>query len=870
MNVIVSHVNADFDSLGGLVGAARLYPGAVMVLPGGQSPPVSDFLSIHREVFSPRTPAEVDPETITRVIVVDTRGRQRLGPAAAWLDLPDVEVHLYDHHPDEDADIAGAFELVRPWGSVSSILAHAVREAGELLTPAEATAMLLGIYEDTGSLSFAGTRPEDLEAAAWLLRAGGDLDVVARFTERIMSPEQRRLLAELLAGMETHTIRGVRVLVAAAPPGPYVDEAAVLVHRLLGIEEAGAAFILARMEADLYVIGRSRTDSLDVGAVLREIGGGGHARAASAKLRGEDAGRVKDRLLAALERRVTPEKTAEQIMSHPVRSISAGEEIAEAHRRMVRYGHSGLVVLEEGRLAGILSRRDVDKARHHRLEHAPVRGFMSGDVHTAAPGTPVSELERLMIAESVGRLPVVREGEVVGIVTRTDVLRALHGARYLEGAPPVAETPVSQLIRERLPARIQRLLEEVGRVAEGRGSRAYVVGGFVRDLLLDVRNLDLDLLVEPDGIALARAVAQQCGGELKVDERFGTAQVVLEDGCEVDFATARTESYAHPGALPEVEPSSVLDDLRRRDFSINAMAAALAPDCFGELLDPFGGRRDLDRRCLRLLHSLSFVEDPTRIFRAVRFEQRYRMEMDGHTEALARDAVAQDALGRISPERLLRELHYTFAGERPLGSLLRLGELGVLAWVDAGLELDEPLLRSVPGALEWWRERARDPVSSGAVWLAALLAPRGRVGARRIAEDRLRASAPELNKIESAVRAVESLEELLRPDLEAAAVTRLIAPLPPEALVLLRAAIGSKRDDEPRRELLERFVSDWRHTKLEITGEDLKALGYRPGPALGRALRKTLDARVNGQVRGREGELAYARAVLGEPVRNEA
>jgi tRNA nucleotidyltransferase (CCA-adding enzyme) len=514
----------------------------------------------------------------------------------------------------------------------------------------------------------------------------------------------------------------------------------------------------------------------------------------------------------------------------------------------------------------VVTRRDVDKARHHRLEHAPVRGFMTREVHTAAPETPLSELERLMIAEGIGRLPVVRDGEVVGIVTRTDVLTALYGARYLAGTPPPAEEPVAQLLRQRLPAPVQRLLEQVGQAA-GDGA-AYAVGGFVRDLILGVRNLDVDILAEPDAIALARAVARITGGQVKAEPRFGTAKLVLPDGFQIDFATARTETYAHPGALPEVEPSSVVDDLRRRDFPMNAMAVALRPERFGALLDPFGGRGDLDRRRIRVLHTLSFIEDPTRIFRAVRFEERFHFRMDRQTEALARHAVETGALGRISPERLRAELYRTFREPRALGVLMRLEELRLLAWLHPDLRLEPELLRGVPGALEWWKAAAPDRPDARIVWLAGLLAPLGPEGAARTAEERLRLEPPKLRRLEEALRALAAEEPFL-PGAPPAEVARRLAPLSPETLALLRARWSAAEKDTRVRGVLDRFVREWRQVKLEITGEDLKALGYRPGPALGAALRATLDAKLNGELSGREAELAYARRALDAALQRE-
>jgi tRNA nucleotidyltransferase (CCA-adding enzyme) len=746
-------------------------------------------------------------------------------------------------------------------------------------TPAEATAMLLGIYEDTGSLTYAATAPEDLEAAAWLLRMGGELAAVAEFAHRPLTGDQRELLAALLDGLEVVTVGGAAVAVAVAPPRTYVEDAAVLVHRLLDAEGVDAAFALAPMAGELYAIGRSRSDGIDVAAALRPLGGGGHPRAASATLRGpeaEDVAAVRARLLAALPAAVRAEPTARDLMTHPVRSIHPGAAVAEARELLARYGHSGLVVLEPpppgssepGRLVGVITRRDVDKARHHGLEHAPVRAFMAHDPRTAAPETPLAALEAAMLQDNIGRLPVVEDGAVVGIVTRTDLLRARYGSRYAtsSSARSSGDGPdsVAAELRERLPAALQRVLRTIGETAARRGDRAYLVGGFVRDLLVGARNLDVDVLVEPDGPALAAAVAAALappGGTpppLKHEPRFETAKLQLP-GFSIDFATARTESYDHPGALPAVEPSSVLEDLRRRDFTLNAMAVSLAPEQYGRLLDPYGGRKDIEQRRIRLLpNTLSFLEDPTRLFRGVRFEERFRFRMDERTETLARDAVTAGALGSISPERLRAELERCFAEPRPLGVFLRLQEVGALRWLHPELEPDAGLLGAVPSALEWWERNVEEPVDARLVFWAALLAPLPPAEAVQTAEARLRMPPPRLARLREALDALHDPERLPREGELPGEIHRRLRPLRAEALAALRVGAVPPRASARRRTLLDRYLREWRAVRTEISGDDLRALGYRPGPAMGAALEATLTARLNDEVRGREAELAYA------------
>jgi tRNA nucleotidyltransferase (CCA-adding enzyme) len=398
----------------------------------------------------------------------------------------------------------------------------------------------------------------------------------------------------------------------------------------------------------------------------------------------------------------------------------------------------------------------------------------------------------------------------------------------------------------------------------------FLVGGFVRDLLLDVQNLDMDLVVVGDAIRFASEVQRRLHGKLKGHHQFATATVTLPDGVKLDFSTARSETYGKPGALPEVESSSIEDDLKRRDFTINAMAIRLNLDRYGQLLDPCGGRADLEHGVVRVLHNLSFVEDPTRIFRAVRFEARYGFRMDEHTEALARHALHSGALEQISPERRRGEFSLLFREPNPIGGLRRIAELGILEWLSSGLQLHPERLERVEGAIAWTTRHANDGAERGTegsglptvglldrtvIYLAILLADLGPEHAAAVAADRLRLSEPKRELLRLCLQRLPSaVETLSREELPPHEVFRALEGQPLEVIALVRIWCRDPVIDER----LELFLSRLRFERLEITGDDLRARGARPGPAMGEALRQTLNARLDGELSGREAELSYA------------
>lgn len=409
----------------------------------------------------------------------------------------------------------------------------------------------------------------------------------------------------------------------------------------------------------------------------------------------------------------------------------------------------------------------------------------------------------------------------------------------------------------RLPAAAEHLLRQVGEAAAERDAEAYLVGGVVRDLLRGRPNLDWDIVVEPDAIALAAELGRRIGGQLRAYRRFGTATLTLPDGTALDFATARTERYDRPGALASVEYARFELDLARRDFSINAMALALDAARFGALVDPLGGRADMEAKIVRVLHDASFRDDPTRLLRAVRYERRLGFRMEPQTEALALAAVSAGALDTVTAERLRAELVRLAEEADWSGLVARLEQIGFWAWVAPGLALDRPLVAQVRAALDWWRDHDLEPLGLSLLLLMGVLGPLGAGDAARVAAERFRATPAEQRAMRDGIGLAEALPPEWDQSPSPSAVRRRLDPVPPEGLLFLRAAfIG------PDRDRLERFLLEWRGVRLAITGDDLQAEGWPPGPALGAALRATLDARVDGCIMERQQELEYARAWL--------
>ena len=852
VDVIVSHTNTDFDALGAMLAARRLYPGAAIALSGSLNRNVREFYRLHADELELLEAGRIDLGSIRRLVIVETVHPERLGEFERVARDPEVEVVVFDHHPGEAADWVRPENLVLSEdGALTTTMVGILAEREIDVSPLEATVFALGIHEDTGSLGYPGVGLRDAEALAWCLRHGARQDMVAQYLRAPLAEEERALLDALVSALETHSVEGLEVLVAPVAWPEYVDGVSNLAHKIVDLTDARALVCLVEMDGRVFCVVRTRIPELDAAAIAAALGGGGHAQAASAVHRGSLA-EARERVLAALPGAARPLRTAAEIMSRPARFVGPDDTVSAAMVLCQRHRQSGILVGGEGELAGQVTREHLDQAITHGLSHAPVKSVMSSEVVTCTEASPLPELTRLLRSSDAGRVAVLRDGVVVGVVARIDVLRAL--------GEPLAETeaPAGVDLRDRLLAvpGLERLFEAVQAVGEG-FEGVYLVGGAVRDLLMDEPSFDVDVAVEGDGIAFGRALAKALDGRVVPHEKFGTA-VVVYDGGRVDVATARTEFYDYPGALPAVEQASIRQDLYRRYFTINALAISLKGEDFGRLVDFFGGLRDLEAGVLRVLHNLSFIDDPTRLFRALRYENRYGFQMEVHTLGLARACVEMELVGELSSARLRDELEALLSEQEIAGTLHRLAELHLDRAVHPHLEAGEEAAALV-AELDGLRERFAPDTPRWRPRLAAL--------ARRLPPDelydwfeRIRLRRRDADRIADAVTVAPRLRELAAGTDEPAALRALAEPHDPDGVLMAMAGA----DDEVRTRLA-RYFDELRGVQLEISGADLADLGLAESPQVGAVLEEVLRRKLNGEVDGREAELAAARELIGTP-----
>ncbi len=965
MELVFAHNNMDFDSLSAQFALTKLYPGCKMVLGYPLTGNLRSFISLNRSYLPIVEVKYVDLSKVTRFFLVDCQHFDRLDSGVRKLmeendqsasssqsaskshsaSPPQTPIEalklcrpltIFDHHErDKDSLMSLATEdsQVEVVGSATTILVEKIRKKKIALTQFDATLLAIGIFEDTGCLTYAGTTARDAECVAFLIQHGADLSVVREYIRPKIEQEQVALLEDLLRAAQVINVQGHKFVVATAHVPKYVEELASITRQLLDLEAVDGAFTVVHMKDRVHVVGRADPRVISVKPVVQAFGGDGHPGAGSAVVKGGNVREIAERIKTILQEQTPPQPLARDLMVSPVRTIKSNVSMDEAGRMMLRYGLDGLLVAEGEDLVGVVSRRDIDQSSHHKLGHAKVSGFMSKPVICVSQDTPLSKIQELMVAEDIGRLPVLDENKkLVGLVSRRDVLNSLFGAHYArqenaaaqrgssagtgsgmeEGFSPALSGPKTgagdhsgagsdahsdafsragrpnKNLSDKL-AHVDSdtawLCRTIGQTAQELGMSAYAVGGFVRDLLLDVPNFDLDYVIEGSAQKLAQRLLELYPNRLTLaatHDRFQTATLVyrsenaavadsgsvdnisvdsssvdssssqLQVEREVDLSTARTEFYEFPAALPEVEASKLEQDLLRRDFTINALAVCVNPERFGDLTDHFNGLQDLERKIVRILHPFSFIEDPTRMVRAARFAGRLGFHLDAKTKEQARRASQMGIFDDLGGVRIKAELKMILESPQRLRALNLLAEQsGNLCYLDSRLEYGDGVRKTIRRA-----ERLLGRYSVDEPWVVYLGALLSELPPERVPGvlERLMLTNHQKEVIESGLELhrfmPSSIGEMKRSELY-----EMLHGRAREALAIA-AATGQVGTDFRRS--IKLYLEELADTKLDITGADLIASGLKPGPKIGEALKHVLAERLDGQVRGREQELQEA------------
>lgn len=876
MKIVITHPKADFDAFASAYGAMLIHKADFILIDSLPESNVNDFLKKQNIEIALKKYSEVDVnkiKSLDEIIITDCKYENRLGPIKDIIPLA-KRVIVYDHHPESGWDIKADEYYIEKLGATTTILVKGLLEKNIQIKPEEASLFLLGIYEDTGFLSFVSTTSEDLKVCATLIELGGKINLVNQYIKKELSKDQIHILDELLMNMTFYKIDGIIVSYSFASFPGYIEDVSYLAHKIMDMENLDCLFLMVRSGDRIFFVARSNNEYVDVSKVASYFGGGGHPYAASATIKDMTLQEALEKMKLIMEKTIRPVKYAKDVMTSPAKAINYDITFEKALDVFTNYNYNTMPVVKGENVVGIITRNDLFKGIRHGLVNEPVYTIMQVEFESVKPDTPFHIIEDIMIGKNQKIVPVVDNKEnrkLIGVITRMDILRLFHDnianfrtfSRMIEkriGA--YKERNISHLLKDRIPVSLYNLLLDIGRISSDIKCQSYLVGGFVRDLLLNVKNFDIDIVVEGDATVLAREFAKLKNVKASIHLKFRTA-VVIVDNIRIDFTTSRTEYYNSPGSLPNIEYSSIKSDLFRRDFTINAMAIKLNMPDFGLLLDFYGGQRDIADKKIRVLHNLSFVDDPTRGLRAIRFAIRYGFEIGPHTTRLLKHAVNLKLFDRAPGSRILYELRHILEEKNYIEGLKLMKKFDLLSVFNSKINLDEyklNLFHNLDRIYEWYSFQFTEEIDIFKCRFVVLIDELKHRDVMSLLK-RLQVASSLYNEImESFFKSKVIFNKLKKiKKIKPSLIYNYFKDLKVEYILYVGALLGSNYE-----EYIKNYFTIYRYMKLEIDGSVLIKEGFKPSKKFGEVLNKLLMLKLDGIIKTADEELTMAKKIFEE------
>lgn len=842
VKLVVSYDGAGFTALAPMLALQLVYPQAQLILPKDLDQRAQVFLQEHQDVMHFVEPLALNLAELTELYIVGNPEDHNFCDLSHYKEAAE-KIFVYDSKPP---------------GTLTGLLVQNLVREGIEFSPLEAAFLALGIYEETRCLTF-GATPEDFYALARLFERQADSSLLQKYLQNGGELDRQLMFEKLVSNYELASIAGFRVLFCRGEVWDFLDGLTLLSREVLRGLEAQLLVAIFPFRDNNYINALTLPEaSLDLVQVFSSFKATG-TPANAAFFQEGNPDTIMEEVRTLLHNTLSAGQAAGDIMNSYVKSISPETTLAEARDQLEKMASTSLLITAEGVFAGIISHQQVSKAVRFGYGNDPVKHYMEKSVPTVAPHTSLNILLGLMARGEREVIPVVDSHQhVLGIVTLKELVQAIHreqNPRSFEPTAITSEGNLRLLIEERVPKYMQGILHMLGKSADEMQLPAHAVGGFVRDLILGAPSEDVDVVVEGDAPKLARKANEILGGKLVENKDFGTASISMPR-YRLDFSTARQEFYAQPASLPEVERASLKKDLFRRDFTINTLAFQLNHARFGQLYDYYKGIKDLESKTLRVLYSLSFVEDPLRIFRAVRFAVRLGFEIEPESKTLIKNALRSKVLNKVSKDRLGKELNLVFREKRVMPVVKELANLGVLAELFPKLSLTPEnyrIIREIEELLLQMDQAEREQVNPTPLFIAALFYGKSRLDL-----------FSKLHRIRISRRDVDMVANLLH-DADTVAGMLTEEGLPPEQvydifnkmafearIFVLALAKGSLP-----REYYESFSRKMKNLNPTLTGRDLLNMGLEPGPVFKEILDKLKFEKIKGKIESVEDEIYY-------------
>ncbi|TYB95668.1 MAG: CBS domain-containing protein [Kosmotoga sp.] len=700
MKIITTHTDPDFDAFSSAVAAQRIYPDHEIIISGHLSRQLTDFLGAYFPSLSYHLLKKIELKSIESLIVVDCSEKDRIPEEI--IEKLKGKLFFYDHHGIQ-MNTKGVF---KERGSCTTLMCEELKKNKINITPTEASFFATSIFRETKNFTLMTTTHKDLEITSWLLRNNASLEIISNYIENELTYNQQEILETIISNVENFKLNGVNVgisLIKVENFPPNIVEMAENAWKQLKYDNLVLAFSKVKK---MIIIARYKREDINFKDVFKDASVSIHPYITIAHIEVDEPESYIEQVKKRIKKNAFEFVTAEDIMSAPVRTVLSKMPVHEASKIMENTGHSGLPVIKDNKVVGVITLKDVQKAMKHELKEKKVEELMNTKLVTVKKSDSVNKALLKMVENDVGRVLVLDEGILSGIITRTDIMRSSFISKSTtnkvfekKSLPPVTVN-IKELLEARIPSQILTILRFIGIVGSEINMPVFVVGGFVRDVLLNRKNYDVDIVVEGDSMTFSRAFKKYFEVKIVDHPEFLTSSIFFKNGFRIDVTTARTEYYEKPAVLPNVEVSTIRKDLYRRDFSINAMAIKLNQEEFGLLYDFFGSRRDLSRGIIRTLYNLSFVEDPTRILRAIRFEQRFGFIIEERTLEMLEHFTEEGYLENVTGQRIREELEKILEEPEPFKGIKRMYELNVLQHIFSGSSINSRKIECLGNAVK--------------------------------------------------------------------------------------------------------------------------------------------------------------------------
>ncbi|SJZ35529.1 tRNA nucleotidyltransferase (CCA-adding enzyme) [Cetobacterium ceti] len=834
MEIITTHHLTDLDGFASLILANKLHPKAKIILPTTLGNNVKKLFSLFKEILNFNTIEDINLKYIKKIILVDTSGPTRIDPFDKILD--NVELVIYDHHPRNKINSKYcSIDVSQKYGSNTSYLLdlciHNIPNFH--LKKYELDISLLGIYEDTGNFLFPTTTFLDFKMASFLVEHGGNIRMIKDFTTSTLTYKQENILKTLIKNTHFFYFGKETIGFSKISSENFIGGINELIDNLMLIQNCNSYFIFVESKNKISIIGRSNSEHINLENVFHGMGGGGFSSAYSTTYKNGNISKAQKLIKEKLNNLMAKEKTAYDIMSSPVKVIDSSTTLKDAYILSERTGHSGFPIIENHKLVGVISKKEINRFINHNLGHFPVKKYMNKNLIVGNKNFSLSKLKNLIIENNIGRIPILDNNKIIGIVTRTDILNAFYEDYNIDKTKEISLEIINQNFILNLPSEIQNILSQIKAVSKLLNEKVYLVGGIVRDLILNLPNEDIDIVVENDANNFAKNLSEFLPtAKIRIHDQFKTATIFLENGLSIDIATLRSEYYEYPTALPIVTQGTIKDDLFRRDFTINALAIDISHNNFGKLLDFFKGYNDIKNKNIKIIHNISFIDDPTRIIRACRFASRYNFTIENETHDLILDAIEMGILERLSWNRLKNEFQYILEDKNPSKGILLLNKYNLLKLFHDNIILDKSLLKKLNLANKFKNIFA----IKLEYWIVFLLVLTSQLNSKELEIIFLKFGFSKnfINKHKFGIEKRKILLEELNSKNKNSEIYSLLKNIPEEVLILL--ILESTRENKVK---IKSYLFNLKGKVAIIKGRDLLELGLESGPHLKEYIEKS-------------------------------